>query len=431
MIKSPTVSAIIPADQPFVPIITQGDLGAYSWAREFHEAYGVNSVIVPTNHNLVVGGSKITQVHPAGKMFDGEKVVNHLLDIAKELEQQAGKKRPLPLLVGYDHLVRIGIQHQDVLEAAGYLFPELTEETFDAAALKENFYALCDQLGVKYPRTKIFHGTEGTDTIAEFVQSLEAQGWQYPLILKSDDGGAWANTNFDGRRKVHFPQSGDELTDVMTKAVNAGYVQGLVIQEFIPGPDSNLRILSIFRDRNGNNVLTGNAEVIVEDHTPGLEGNSRALVVVPDEHSENQGRMIMDALNWQGFAMFDIKVHEQTGEPYFLEMNPRLGRHHYYLTAAGGNPANYIVREFIERTGHGEPKTLTGPAMSTTIPLNLARKYANTQQLEQIRAAKEIGTISWPLQYKKDRNFKRDLYQRYRLTKAKAEVDHIPGTMNN
>src|SRR5699024_8560849 len=120
-----------------------------------------------------------------------------------------------------------------------------------------NFYALCDQLGIDYPRTAIFDCAQGADDIAAFVTSLAAPDWQYPLILKAGDGGAWANTRFAGRRKVHYLETPQELTDVLHKAIDAGYRANLIIQQFIPGPDSNLRILTHFRDRTGQNVLTG------------------------------------------------------------------------------------------------------------------------------------------------------------------------------
>src|SRR5690625_4852797 len=99
----------IPASQPFVPVITGGDLGAYSLAREFHEAFGVKSAVVPTAENLVVGGSKITQLFPAGPMFDSARVVRHLGDVANMLQQEG--PRPLILSAGSDHLVRIMSEH--------------------------------------------------------------------------------------------------------------------------------------------------------------------------------------------------------------------------------------------------------------------------------------------------------------------------------
>lgn len=423
------MSSQIPASQSFVPVITGGDLGAYSLAREFHEAYGVLSAIVPTAENLVVGGSKITQLYPAGQMFEPTHVIEHLGRVAQQLQHNG--PRPLILLAGYDHLVRIAIDHSAQLRDMGYVFPDLTSKQLDRAALKENFYALCEELGIRYPKTASFDCDLGHPAVAEFVASLDNRQLHYPLILKAGDGSAWANTRFAGRRKVHFIETPAELESILHKAITAGYDKTMIIQQFIPGPDSNLRILSQFRDSDGTIQLTGLAEVIVEDHAAGLEGNSRALVTVADPAVEAQGSKLLHHLNWHGFGMFDIKIHETTNEPYFLEMNPRLGRHHYYLTVAGANPAPYLYREFVAQTMHPAPVVVDGPAASLTIPLKLARQYASEGQLEQLQAAKAVGKIGWPLRYGQDRNIKRDLYQRYRMTKAAAEVHHIPGTMNS
>lgn len=422
------MSTQIPGSQSFVPVITGGDLGAYSLAREFHEAYGVKSAVVPTAENLVVGGSQITQLYPAGAMFDPEHVIDHLAHVAATLRKDGS--RPLVLSPGYDHLARIMVEHSDEFRAMGYVFAELTTEQLDQAALKENFYALCETLGIKYPRTATLDCAEGSQIIEDFVVSLAAPDWEYPLILKAGDGGEWANTRFEGRRKVHYLDTPQELSEVLHRAIAAGYTGQLIIQQFIPGPDSNLRILTHFRDRTGSNVLTGLAEVLVEDHARGLEGNARAVAAISDPDIEAQGAKLMHALDWHGFGMFDIKVHEQTGEAYFLEMNPRLGRHHYYLTVAGANPAEYMYREFIAGTDH-PPMTITnGPAVSTTIPLKLARQYGSEVQVAQLDAAKAAKRIGRPLNYPRDRNLKRALYNRYRLSKAAAEIDHVPGTMN-
>ena len=422
------MSAQIPATQPFIPVITGGDLGAYSLAREFHEAYGVNSVVVPTAENLVVGGSKLTHLCPAGQMFEADHVLAHLEKVADELQREA--KRPLILLPGYDHLVRIVVDHSAQLRAMGYVFPELSAAQLDQAALKEQFYARCADLGIKYPRTATIDCSQGVKAVGDFVESLAEPAWRYPLILKAGDGSAWANTRFAGRRKVHYLTESKQLHDILVKAIEAGYRGTMIIQQFIPGPDSNLRILTHFRDRTGTTVLTGLAQVVVEDHAPGLEGNARALIAAGDASVEAQGEQLMDALNWHGFGMFDIKVHQDTGEAYFLEMNPRLGRHHYYLTVAGANPAEYLYREFVEASPHPAPVVTQSPAVSTTIPLKLAHQYASAEQRRMLDEAKRARRVGWPLQYSKDRNLKRDLYQRYRLTKAAGEVQHTPGTMN-
>ena len=61
---------MVPAEQPFVPVITGGDVGAYSLAREFHEAYGVVSAVVPTAVNRNLRHSRILEAFPAGPMTE-------------------------------------------------------------------------------------------------------------------------------------------------------------------------------------------------------------------------------------------------------------------------------------------------------------------------------------------------------------------------
>ena len=422
------MNATIPADQPFVPVITGGDLGSYSLAREFHEAYGVISAVVPTAKNLVVGDSNIIELFPAGPMFEAKTVLDHLAEVAEKLRGPAN--RPLLLVTGFDYLVRISVEYRQTLLDLGYVFPSNTEQQLNNAALKENFYALCERLGIPYPRTAIFDASSGDVSPEAFAHQLAHDGMQYPLILKAGDGGAWGQAKYEGRRKVHYFNAADELIDVIHKATGAGYNKTLIIQEFVPGTDTELRILHHFRNRQGNITLSGLSEVIVEDHAANMEGSSRAVIVRSDERVERYGRQLMDALDWHGFGMFDIKMHAHTGEPYFLEMNPRLGRHHYYLTAAGANPAQYLVDEFLEDNTSTEHKILDGPAGSVTIPLSVVKQYATTDQWEQVQAAKSSGKLARPLIYGKDIRPMRTAYQLYQLTKASRQVAHTPGQMN-
>ena len=57
------------ADQPFLPVIIGGHVGAYSIARAFHEAYGVRSIIVASARTWVTDHSAIVEpVHCANPL---------------------------------------------------------------------------------------------------------------------------------------------------------------------------------------------------------------------------------------------------------------------------------------------------------------------------------------------------------------------------
>ncbi|NUL48502.1 hypothetical protein F7P69_25320 [Cellulosimicrobium funkei] len=458
---SSATPSVIPAGQPFVPVITGGDVGAYSLAREFHEAYGVISAVIPTSLNRNLKHSSILEAFPAGPMTEEQPVIDALVRVAGRLRGEP--RRPLLLLASYDHLVRFAVRHRATLESAGYTVPYPDEEALDAAALKENFYALCEQHGVPYPKTATYDaGSHTPEAARRFAAGL---GLRYPVILKAGDGGAWSDIRFEGRRKVHIIEGthtdtgvdtgadadadsgegvgGDaggggaaEVEDLLCKASAAGYRGALIVQEMVPGPDSQLGIATFFRDRTGSTRLVSYGEVIVEDHAPGLEGNARAVLASAHPAIADQGITLLEALDWHGFAMFDTKIDPRTGVAQFLEMNPRLGRNHYYLTAAGANPAPYLVVEYLGLDARKEMRldegpaegldegldggqvTTTEPALITTIPLSLVNQYATDSQRQRIRQAKRAGRVVRPFSYPADRDLRRELYLRAAEVKA-------------
>ncbi|HRO31680.1 carbamoyl-phosphate synthase [Citricoccus sp.] len=401
---------MVPAEQSFVPVITGGDVGAYSLAREFHEAYGVVSAVVPTAVNRNLRHSRILEAFPAGPMTEEGPVLEALLAVADALNGRV-PGRPLLLLASYDHLVRFAARHRDTLEARGYTVPYPDEGALDAAALKENFYALCDRFGVPYPRTAAYDaGSHTPAALAGFLAGLGEDGPAFPVILKAGDGGAWADVRFTGRRKVHVVHGAEELGELIGRASGAGYRGSLIVQELVPGPDSQLGIATFFRDGTGTTRLVSYGEVIVEDHAPGTEGNARAVLAGEHETVARQGTALLEALDWRGFAMFDIKVDPRDERAQFLEMNPRLGRNHYYLTGAGANPAPYLLAEYLpevaDAVGGPAPAagqvTTDGPVLTTTVPMSLVRRYASAGQREAIRRAARAGRVVRPFEYRAD-----------------------------
>ena len=411
----------IPQEQPFVPVITGGDVGTYSLAREFHEAFGAISAVVPTSVNRNLRHSRILQAFPAGPMTTSEPVIAAFKEVAAELTDHGARPRPLLLLANYDHLVRFAVEHRAELEDLGYTIPYPSTQLLDRVALKENFYSLCDELGVPYPKTATYdcaaHSSERAHTFAR--EQIRAADVRFPLVLKAGDGAAWADISFEGRRKVHYVDDAETLAELLTSAADVGYTGTLIAQEHIPGPDSQLRLATYFCDQTGQVRLTAYGEVVVEDHAPGLEGNSPAVLTSRDETVEKQGAAILRAIGWRGFAMFDIKVDRRDGVAKFLELNPRLGRNHHYLTASGVNPARLYVEEHL-RGGLGGPehRVAKQPALHTTLPLPLVKRHASDDQRRRIEWLADQGRVVNPFFYDADSDLRRTLYHRAMQAKA-------------
>lgn len=422
------VNAAIPHQQSFVPVITGGSLGTYTLAREFHELGGLRSAIVPTRVNRHLVRTSLGELFPAGAMVDPAIVMDKLAEVARKV---GGGSRPLLFLPAFDHHVQLIADHREDLEGLGFRIPQLTAAQLATAATKERFYALCDDLGLPYPRSHVFSGARaaGASSLEEHLRDVvdlveQDTELSYPLIVKADEGGTWARVSFPGRRKVFLASGRDQLEWILRSVVEAGYHGGLILQKYLEGPDNLLRILTQFRNRTGTVSLSGYAEVIIEDHAPGLEGNARAVLAARRDEIAEQGASILEALDWHGFAMFDLKVDPATGRAYFLEMNPRLGQHHFYLTLAGANPAKWFIDEFLGEGAQESEFVTDAPAFSTTIPSRLSHRFATEDQRRAVAAARSAGRAGNPWKYTPDQRLAHRLYLLYRDYASTGEVTH-------
>ena len=422
------VNAAIPHQQSFVPVITGGSLGTYTLAREFHELGGLRSAIVPTSINRHLAGTSLAEMFPAGPMVDPEIVLDKLAEVAGKV---GGGSRPLLFLPAFDHHVRLIAHYREDLERLGFLLPRLSASQLATAAVKERFYALCADLDLPYPPTHLFSAEQAANAASttEFIGDAVAAVAQdphlsYPLIVKADDGSKWAKVSFPGRRKVFLAPGPQQLEWILRSSVAAGYRGGLILQKYLGGPDNLLRILTQFRNRTGTVSLSGFAEVIIEDHAPGMEGNARAVLAARRDEIADQGARILEALDWHGFAMFDLKVDPATGRAYFLEMNPRLGQHHFYLTLAGANPAKWFIDEFLGEGAQEREFVTDAPAFSTTIPSRLTHRFATADQRRAVAAARSAGRAGNPWKYAPDQRLAHRLYLLYRAYAATGEVTH-------
>ena len=240
----------VPESQPFVPVILGGDIGTYSLAREFHEAYGAVSVAVPAHSNGVLEHSVALEVRPAGTMVDEDTVVTHLQSLARELTADGANPRPLLLCGSLDLQVMLITRRRAELEA-WYTIPYVPLETMEQAALKQNFYALCEELGIPHPRTLALDMHTFDPGHPDLPQDLP-----FPLIGKPADSSAWVRAKFPGKHKV-FALGPDVTLPVASKSklfalVNIRYLwetgarlktegQTLVVTATFPVPSVKLR----------------------------------------------------------------------------------------------------------------------------------------------------------------------------------------------
>lgn len=382
---------------PLQPVILGADIGVYALARSFHEAYGVTSVVVAGAALGPVAHSRIVRHEIVADGHDPRQLVDRLVEVAKAMPDSR-----LLLMANSDWLVRVVVQHRALLEQY-YVVPFLSEHLLDRISDKATFAEICDDLGISVPRT--------------IVQDFGSEPWEavpvdleYPLIAKAASSADYQDVEFEGKKKVFEIATADELTWLWGALRGAGFRGRFVVQELVPGDDTQMRSITAYVDTHGEITLLCSAHVLLEEHTPSGLGNPAAMITSRDDAMLDQARTFLTSTGYRGFANFDVKVDPRTGAFRFFEVNPRIGRNNYYVTAAGANPMRFVVEDAVE--GRSVPPVVVDKEiLYSVVPNRLLLRYVRDPELAaRVRRLIAAKAVARPLQYRGDLSPRRRLY---------------------
>lgn len=399
----------------FQPVILGADIGVYALARAFHEGYGARSVVVSLTVTGPVADSTILENVVLGADASPEDLVAALRDVAARFGAGAGadatvgaegtEAPQLLLLANTDWLVRFLVTHRAELEQ-WYTVPFLGEELLGRLADKARFAALCEELGIRTPRT----------VVQDFAGADDA-GWApvavdlpYPLIAKAANSADYERLSFPGKKKVYQVDTAAELEALWVTLRDVGFRGSFVVQEMIPGDDTQMRSITCYVDRGGVVTLSCCAHVLLEEHTPSGLGNPAAMITGNFEAMLEQAHRLLVGTGYTGFANFDVKVDPRDGSAQFFEVNPRIGRNNHYVLAAGANPARFLVQDHVDGTAV-EPVVVEREVLYSIVPHRLLLRYV----LDPALRAKVTGLIraratAHPLRYRAETRLRRRLY---------------------
>lgn len=391
-------SSAAAASGPLQPVILGADIGVYALARSFHEAYGVTSVVVAGAALGPVAHSRIVRHEIVDDGHDPRQLVDRLVAVAQSMPD-----RRLLLMANSDWLVRVVVQHRALLEQY-YVVPFLSEHLLDQISDKATFAQICDDLGISVPRTLVqeFGSAEPWEAVAVDLE--------YPLIAKAASSADYQDVEFEGKKKVFEIATPEELAWLWDALRTAGYRGRFVVQELVPGDDTQMRSITAYVDTRGEITLLCSAHVLLEEHTPSGLGNPAAMITYRDDPMLEQARTFLASTGYRGFANFDVKVDPRTGQFRFFEVNPRIGRNNYYVTAAGANPMRFVVEDAVE--GRSVPPVVVDKEiLYSVVPNRLLLRYVRDPQLAaRVRRLIQANAVARPLAYRTDLSPRRRLY---------------------
>lgn len=395
------------------PVLLGGDINCYSVARAFHQEYGVKSIAIGKYPLGATKDSKIIDFTTFDKMGDATALVSYLLDLGYKLKEEGFT----PILMGCtDEYAEFIIDNRDTLSAK-FVTPYIDKALKDQLIVKESFYNMCEKHGLDYPKTYIFTNEDNLDSFQAKYPSIK-----YPLIIKPSDSVLYWKNPFEGMKKAYLAHNEEEFKEITTSIYNGKYDDNLIIQDFIPGDDSYMRVLTCYSDRNGKVKMMCLGHVLLEEHTPKGIGNHAAIITEFDEPLLMKIKSFLEDIKYTGYSNFDIKFDERDNTYKLFEINLRQGRSNFYVTSCGHNIARYVVEDRV----HNNELFLSiqkDEFFWHVVPKNVVYKYVkNPELVERAKSLIKEGKSATSFGYNFDLkgNFKRSTYVKlYNLNQMK------------
>ena len=380
-------------DLTFQPLLFGGDINVYSVARAFHEAYGVRSIAYGKYPSFPCRGSAILDYRVCPDNESEEAFRRNVEMVSRQFPD----KKVILLGCG-DSYVQLAAHCRDSLPD-NVIAPYIDGALLDTLINKEKFYQLCDRYGIDHPATFIYDKSMGHDFTLP---------WGPPYIAKPADSVAYWACGDRSLAKVYICQSWEELLESLDHVYAAGYSGHMVLQEFIPGDDSYMRVLTNYSDHTGQVRLMCLGHVLLEEHSPHGIGNHAVILTEQDEPLCMKIKELLESLHFVGFSNFDIKYDQRDGRYKAFEINCRQGRSNYYVTGAGYNIARLVVEDYVE--GRELPFQIAGNrSLWRMVPRKVAFQFTPKRYHQEMRALIRAGADHHSLVYRRDAGLKRRL----------------------
>lgn len=364
----------------FVPVLLGTETNAYNMARAFHEAYGIRSFAFGRYPLSDTADSAFVEVHCDPEFTDPDKFVS----VLNEAVPMFGGRRAILLSCG-DSYTRLLSKNKDRLDPA-YIPVCPDYDAVDSVNSKVRFYEICERAGIPYPKTVVIRDAK-----------IPELPFGYPLVFKPDDADDYNAHPFEGQKKAFIIDTAEELRETAVRIYEAGYGGAMLIQEFIPGDDDNMRVVNGYIRTDGTAALLSMGRPLLEDYYPMAIGNYTVILASGDDRVYDTVEKLVASVPYFGYFNVDLKYDRRDDTFKVFDFNPRMGRSSYYVTLAGCNLARCVAEDVILHTGSGTTRSYD-EMLWTDVPVSIVRKYIRDKEMRStalrlIRSGKYGGTF--------------------------------------
>jgi D-aspartate ligase len=243
------------------------------------------------------------------------------------IEKASGFRSPPVLFPTRDLDVIFLDQYHDAL-APGYLLPQSRESPILRMMDKLELASVAKKLQLPTPETAI------CGTAAEIDQAC--MGMPFPLIAKPRFAYQWRSEGLwekVGAQKAFVVQTPEELRRLYERL--APVSPEILIQEYIPGEDTDIVVYCVYVGRDGEPKGYFTARKLRQ--SPALVGTGSVVQACDREAIVAPSMRLLQAFGYSGIAEVEYKYDRGRDTYYLIEINPRHWDQHELGTLAGVN----------------------------------------------------------------------------------------------
>ena len=377
-------------------LIIGADANAYYMARCYHELTGKKAYLIAKNPIWFTDTSKIVNISYNDNLRDEETLLKVLDNFYNK-----HKNKKILLVSATENYIELISKNKDKLKDK-YYFNYADVSIIKTLSNKELFYKKYMNNGIiDLPKTIYYDLSKENELKIDF---------DYPVIVKAANVVAYRKLHFTGQNKIYKVNSLNELENIIHDIKEGGYLDTLIIQEYIPGDDSTLFDSVIYSDTKGNVKRITLAQIGLQEHKSDLVGNAAILIngynEFPNKNIVERIKKLAETIGITGFAEFDLKFDKRTNDYKLLEINPRQGRSSYYLTSLGCNLIDILKKDLIDKEKLNF-EYLNKEVLLSFIPKSIIKKYVVNETYKKKALSLYKNHIN-PIKYKKDFSLKRN-----------------------
>jgi predicted ATP-grasp superfamily ATP-dependent carboligase len=247
-----------------------------------------------------------------------------------------------------------------------------------ALTSKQRTFELAARHGLSVPKTVPVHCMEDLQEAASVML--------FPAVVRPEFSHTWCTPEAEallGNAKVLAAHNADDAAKLYERI--RGVSPSVVLQEMIPGPDTNLIYWSGFvgPDHTVRGRFVGRTTRV----TPANFGSATFVQLIDMREIEDMCEEFLKTIGYAGRCSIELKIDERDGTLKLLSVNPRMGQWEDIGIPAGVD----LAREEVRSLFGGDPpvRRVNG---SRTKWVHLGR---DLEAFMQYRAEGSLGVMPW------------------------------------